>query len=256
MQQPAVGSYESVSGWITLGYALKFIFRYPKILGTSLVLVVCTGLLTWAAMSFSLLFLDEFTAGFFSQPPEVAHFWQWPLFWGWHGARWLYLIMSRVIIFYLSFLVAYCCTSPGYVFLSLLAGNRYTDNAGEGEAELSFSGIVVDLWEGIKIALVGVVVTGCALLVNFIPAIGQVLAFLIYIYYSTLMFIDFPASRYRWNLRQKMGWVTTYKKLSFRLGLLPAAISLIPIVNIFLMALFFPLFTVHTTLNYLNIEKR
>jgi CysZ protein len=32
-------------------------------------------------------------------------------------------------------------------------------------------------------------------------------------------------------------------------------VSLVPIVNIFLMALLFPLFTVHTTLNFIALEQ-
>ncbi len=242
--------------WISLWYAMKFIFRYPKILSTSCILVACTGLLTWGAMSLCLFFIDGYTISFFAQQPEVQHFWQWPLVWGWYALHWLYLIITRVIIFYFSFLLSYCCTSPGYVFLSMLAGNRYTQHASVGEAGFTLPGVLIDLWEGLKIGMVGVLVTFCALVVNFIPVIGQVAVLLIYVFYSTLMFIDFPASRYRWNLRQKIKWVFLYRNISFRLGLFPALISLIPILNIFLMALFFPLFTVHTTLNYLAIEKR
>jgi len=33
-------------------------------------------------------------------------------------------------------------------------------------------------------------------------------------------------------------------------------ISMIPLLNVFLMALFFPLFTIHVTLNFLVIEGR
>jgi CysZ protein len=138
----------------------------------------------------------------------------------------------------------------------MLAGNRFSPKVSAGEASLTFPGILIDLWEGIKIGMVGVVASIFALAVNFLPVVGQIAAFLIYVYYSTLMFIDFPSSRYRWNLRQKIGWVVSHKEASFRLGLLPALISLVPILNIFLLALLFPLFTVHTTLNYLTIERR
>lgn len=47
-----------------------------------------------------------------------------------------------------------------------------------------------------------------------------------------------------------------YYKRSFRLGIFPALISMVPIINIFFMALLFPLFTVHTTLNFIAIEQR
>jgi CysZ protein len=106
----------------------------------------------------------------------------------------------------------------------------------------------------VKIGAIGLLVTVAALLANFIPVIGPVAVFVIYVFYSSLMFIDFPASRYRWSLGEKLRWLRQHRAQSFRLGLLPALISMIPLLNVFLMALFFPLFTVHTTLNFLAIE--
>jgi len=70
------------------------------------------------------------------------------------------------------------------------------------------------------------------------------------------MLVDFPASRYRWTLGQKLRWVLKHRSLCFRLGLVPALISMIPILNVFLMALFLPLFTIHTTLNFLAFERK
>ena len=256
MQGPTSQSRSFTTPWVSLGYSIRFIFRYPKLLSVSMMLVVATGLLTWLGTYESLAFIDSLTGDFFAHPPEKAHFWSWPLVWGWTGLRWLFIIVSRVIAFYLAFLLAYCLTTPGYVFLSFLAGNRYTGQAREGEASMTLIGILVDLIEGIKIGMVGLMVTIFALLLNFFPVIGQAGAFLLYVFYSTLMFIDFPSSRYRWKLGQKIGWIKKHRNQAFRLGLLPAAVSMIPIINIFFMALLFPLFTVHTTLNYLSIEGR
>ncbi|WP_028584089.1 EI24 domain-containing protein [Desulfogranum mediterraneum] len=242
--------------WVSLGYAAKFIFRYPKLITLSLLLIASTGILTWVGAYGSLNLIDSLVGEFFAQPPETSHFWQWPLFWGWTGIRWLFLIVSRLIAFYLAFLLAYCLTTPGYVFLSYLAANRFTGQARDGEATMSVSGILVDLLEGIKIGGVGLLATLVALVANFIPVVGQAAVFLIYVFYSALMFIDFPASRYRWKLGRKLSWVRLHRSQAFQLGLLPAVISMIPVFNVFFMALLFPLFTVHTTLNYLSIEGR
>ncbi len=242
--------------WISLGFALRFIFRSPRLLSTSFLLVVSTGLLTWLGTYGSLGVVDSLVGDFFVHPPTVDHFWQQPMVWGWVGLRWLFFIVTRVIAFYLAFLLAYSLTSPGYVFLSLLAGNRYSGLARDGEADMSIKGICVDLWEGLKIAMIGVLATIVAFVVNFLPGIGQVAAFLLYVFYSSLMFIDFPSSRYRWTLGQKMGWINKHRKQAFRMGFFPAAISMVPIINVFFMAFLFPLFTVHSTLNYLNIEGR
>ncbi len=242
--------------WVTLGSATLFLLRHPKLLLVSSALVVSMGLLTWLVASETLGLIDSLTGHFFTNAPDVQGFWSHPAHWGWVVLHWLFLITSRVIAFYLAFLLAYCLTSPGYVLLSFLAGNRFTGKARAGEAAMTFTGFAVDLWEGIKIGMVGILATTLAFIVNFIPIIGQALAFLVYTYYSALMFIDFPASRYRWHLGQKVGWVFRNTRASFLLGVLPAAITMIPVLNIFLMALLFPVFTVHTTLNYLIIEER
>ncbi|MGD9949390.1 MAG: EI24 domain-containing protein, partial [Desulfobulbus sp.] len=89
---------------------------------------------------------------------------------------------------------------------------------------------------------------------NFIPVAGQAAVFCIYAFYSALMFVDYPASRYRWSLGRKLSWLRHHHNQAFRLGLFPAMISMVPLLNVFLMALLFPLFTVHTTLNFLAIE--
>jgi CysZ protein len=122
------------------------------------------------------------------------------------------------------------------------------------EEEFSFHGLLIDLVEGCKIGLFGFGITIAALFINFIPVLGQLLVFLLYSFYSCLMFIDYPSSRRRWTLGKKLLWLRKNPIISFRLGFLPALISLIPILNIFFMALFFPILTVHATLNFSTIE--
>ena len=93
-----------------------------------------------------------------------------------------------------------------------------------------------------------------ALVVSFVPVIGQITVFLLYTYYSALMFVDYPTSRRRWSLGEKIGWLNKHRFVAFRLGVFPALLSLIPLLNIFFLALLFPLLTVHTTLNFNVIE--
>ena len=68
-------------------------------------------------------------------------------------------------------------------------------------------GVATDLVEGVKIGLYGILVSLAALFVSFIPVIGLVIVFLIYTFYSALMFIDYPASRRRWTLGRKITWL-------------------------------------------------
>lgn len=244
------------AAWVPLSSSLSFLFRYPRLLGWSLILVILTGSITWFGYLYAIDLTKQFTGTFFTDPPTVERFWHWPLLWGWTALKWMYAILSRVIAFYLAFVLAYSLTTPGYVFLSTWAGNRYCEQAGEGEATFNVSGALVDLVEGIKIGAMGLVVTVAAMMANFIPVVGQISVFVLYAFYSALMFVDYPSSRYRWTLGRKIGWLRQHARQAFRLGMLPALISMVPLLNIFLMALFFPLFTIHTTLNFLEIEGR
>jgi CysZ protein len=251
---PPVDGARPSTTWISLPRAFAFLLTSPSLLGWSLVLVLLTGALTWLGYMEAIHLVDAWTAPFFQHPPDHAGILGWLQGKGWLAARYLFLAVSRITAFYLAFLVAYCCTSPGYVFLAAATEKKYRGNALAPEKGFSLRTVLIDLFEGLKIGLLGLVVTIIALMVNFIPVAGQGLVFLLYAFYSALMFIDYPASNHHWSLGRKIAWIRRHKNRAIRLGLLPALISLVPILNIMLMALFFPLFTVHTTLNFLAIE--
>lgn len=242
--------------WIPLWSSLVFLCRSPKLLAWSLLLVLFTFALTWGGYLLAVSFIDARTAGFFQQAPDSTGLWGWLKDLSWLAMKWSFIVLSRVAAFYLAFMVAYTLSAPGYVFLSSAAERKQAGPAFEEDAAFHLKGIVTDLWEGLKIGALGLVVTLAALLVSFIPLLGQLLVVLLYSYYSTLMFLDYPTSRRRWSLGRKIGWLSRHGRPAFRLGILPAVISLIPIVNIFLMALIFPLFTVHVTLNFGVLEQR
>ena len=240
--------------YIPLLTSIGFLFSKKRLLGWSLILFLATIFFTWLGYQLSVNFVDNLTGSFFNNPPETATIIGWLKYAGWIVGKWLYLFISRVVAFYIAFLLAYTLTSPGYGLLStsaekLQAGEHFEDDGG-----LTLRGIARDLFEGLKIALFGVLVTIAALLSNFIPLFGQIFAFLLITYYSALMFLDYPASRRRWSLGRKLSWLKTHSGHSLRLGLLPALVSMVPIVNIFLMALLFPFLTVHATLNFTDLE--
>ena len=219
-------------------------------------LVAATGLLTWLGYVGALDFISGLTGHFFQQAPATQGFLGWFAVKGWLVLKYLFFIVTRIVAFYLAFLVAYCLTTPGYVLLSTATEKTYLREAFELDDGFTVRGIITDVVEGCKIGAVGILVTIAALFANFIPVVGQVVVLLIYTFYSALMFVDYPASRHRWSLGRKIGWVRDYYRRSFRLGIFPALISMVPVINIFFMALLFPLFTVHTTLNFIAIEQR
>ncbi len=240
--------------WVPLSASFAFLVRHVKLLGLSLLLVLLTGLLTWIGYLEAIDLINRLTGNFFQQPPAGGGFWGLLQTWGWLALRFVFVLVTRVVAFYLAFLLAYCLTTPGYVLLSNATEKIYLGGAFPAEGGFTLSGVITDLVEGVKIGIVGILVTVVALFANFIPVIGQGVVFLIYAFYSALMFVDYPASGLRWSLGRKIGWVVRHRNRSFRLGILPALVSMVPLVNIFFMALLFPLFTVHTTLNFMSVE--
>ncbi len=229
--------------------------RKKQLLGWSFLLFAITMLLTWLGYTLIVGYVDSLTGSFLNSPPATDSIWGWLKYSGWVVGKWLLLIISRIIAFYLSFLFAYSLTTPGYVFLSTAAEKLHLGEYFNPEDAFTLRGVMTDLIEGVKIGLYGILVSLAALFVSFIPVLGLVLVFLIYTFYSALMFIDYPASRRRWTLRRKINWLVDNRRLAFRLGFLPAVLSMVPLLNIFLMALLFPVLTIHATLNFARRQQ-
>lgn len=240
--------------WMSLSSSAFFILRHGRILGWALLLVLVTAFLTGGGFLLTTHFIDDLTGSFIHAAPATESWWGWAKYSGWLVAKYLFLVVSRIVSFFLAFLAAYSLSAPLYAFLSTSAEKRFCGKDYEEDEGFTFAGVCKDLWEGIKIGSFGILVTILALVVSFVPVIGQITVFLLYSYYSALMFIDYPASRRRWKLGEKISWIRQHGSFSFRIGLIPAAVSMIPILNLILMALIFPLFTVHATLNFYIIE--
>jgi len=241
--------------WLPLSYSLAFLLRSKRLMAWSAILILITFAFTWAGYAVTVDFVDGLTGSFFLAEPETNGIWGWTKYLGWEVMHWFFLIISRIVAFYLAFLLAYSLSAPGYVFLSTAAEKKHEGLEFKADAALNVKGLLIDLWEGLKIGMFGIVVTIGALMANFIPGVGQIVVFLLYCYYSALMFVDYPSSRRRWSLKRKISWLRTHNKQAFRLGVFPAIVSMVPVLNIFFIALLFPLMTVHCTLNFVAIEK-
>jgi CysZ protein len=240
----ASARYQPLSG------AMNMMFGNGKLLTLSLALFMATALFTWIGYSWAVNTIDNASAGFTSVAPATDTVWGWVKYSAWVVGSWLLLLISRLVAFSLSFLVAYSLTAPGYALLSagaerLIAGERF-----EADAAFTLAGVFRDILEGLKIALFGLVVTLAVIFVSTLPVLGQLIAVFLYTFYSTLMFIDYSASRRRWSLGKKLLWLRRHGGLALRLGLLPALLGMIPLINIFVVALFFPLLTIHATINF------
>ncbi len=252
-KQPNVTPAPSTD-WIPLSRSFILMLSRKQLFGWSLALFLITILLTWIGYLLTVDFMDSLTASFMTTTPVTESIWGWIKHQGWRAGSWLFVIVSRIVAFYFAFLIAYTLTTPGYAFLSKAAEKLHAGEHFAADAGFTVAGVIRDILEGMKIALFGIGVTIAAILVNFIPGVGQVAVVLLYTFYSTLLFIDYPASRRRWSLRRKIDWLRTHNGIALRIGLLPALISMIPVLNIFAIALLFPLLTIHATLNFSAIE--
>ena len=243
-----------VAPMIPLSTSISFLLGRKQLLGWSIILIAVTVVLTWTGFLLTTGIIDHFTASFFDNGPAHQSWWGWIKYGGWLVTKYLYVLMSRIIAFFLAFLLAYTLTTPFYSFLSNSAEKIFWGKEFQEDDGFSLVGIAKDLFEGLKIALFGILITIVALAVGFVPVIGQIAVFLIYTYYSALMFIDYPASRRRWRLGKKLLWLRHYSGHTLRLGLIPAAVSMVPLLNVFLLAFIFPLFTVHAALNFSAVE--
>jgi CysZ protein len=240
--------------WIPLSRSFVLMISRKKLFGWSFFLFLLTIILTWFGFRVTIDFIDGLSGSFMSTAPLTDNAWGWIKYVGWQVGNWSFLLVTRIVAFYFAFLLAYTLTTPGYAFLSAAAEKIYAGENFTADNDFTLAGIGRDIFEGLKIALFGIGVTIAALLVNFIPGLGQIAVVLLYTFYSTLMFIDYPASRRRWSLGEKIQWLRTHNGKALRIGLLPALLSMIPVLNIFAVALLFPLLTIHATLNFSAIE--
>lgn len=213
-----------------------------------------TLLLTWIGFLVTTDLIDSLTGSFLTAAPLHDSWFGWLKYCGWLVSTYLFLFISRIISFFVAFLLAYTLTSPFYSFLSQAAEKRYLGKEFHDDSGLTIAGICTDLYEGVKISLFGLLVTILAIAIGFVPLIGQLAVIFLYTCYASLMFIDYPASRRRWTLRSKLRWLRGHLSTTIRLGWFPALISMIPVVNIIVMALLFPLLTVHASVNFAAIE--
>ncbi|MFN2354196.1 MAG: cysteine biosynthesis protein, partial [Desulfopila sp.] len=133
--------------YIPLSQSIAFLLGKKRLLGWSLLLFIVTIFFTWITYQLCVTLVDDLTAGFFSSAPETATLLGWLQHKGWLLLQWLYLFTTRIIAFYLAFLLAYTVTTPGYVFLSASAEKLQAGSLYEEDAPLTVGGVLLDLYE-------------------------------------------------------------------------------------------------------------
>jgi CysZ protein len=252
-QSPARGLPSPL--WIPLSRSLALLLTRLRLFGWALFLVALTFILTWYGYRLCVDFFVDLSRPLFGTVSDPDSLFGWIKYSAWLAAHWTFTVFLKVLAFYLAFIAAYTLATPGYALLSAAAERLHQGPPVDPEPARGLMSLFYDIAEGAKIGLLGVVVTVIAFAANFVPVIGQIIVLLLYTGYSTLMFIDFPASRRNWNLTEKLRWLGRHPYPTLRLGLLPALVSMVPLLNIFVLALLFPLLTIHATVNFNAIQR-
>jgi len=231
---------------------MGFLISHPIVAGVSLLIVVLNYV---GAYLLTGIVNSRFTGVFLSwwHEPALSGIWSYILYGLWWISFWSAKITAVILAFYIAFLVIYILISPVYSWLSHLSEKALTNTV--SETDFTLKQIWFDIKEALKISLFGILLTIIAIFFMFIPVIGIVAGFLIYLYSFSILFLDYVTSRKGMTFKQKISWASKHPGFVFSLGWLPALMSYIPILSTFLVSLVFPVFVVYATLNFLAIGK-
>ena len=246
---------KDVQNGASLFKSIKYLFSNGKLVVASLAAVLFMILLSILMYHQISSWFSSLTVAFFNKPPALDAFLDYIYYAGWWIVKVLFKAIVIIVSFYVSFVISYTVCSPLYSFISIIAEDIHFGKP-DDNADFNFEGVVEDVFQAMKIAGITVLLSVGAFFINFIPVIGQILAIAIYIWANSLMLIDFPASRRRWEMKKKLLWTKENPIASLRIGTLPTLLSMLPFINIILLAFLFPLLVVHSTLNFVAYENR
>ncbi|MFN0112917.1 MAG: EI24 domain-containing protein [Blastocatellia bacterium] len=144
-------------------------------------------------------------------------------------------VFAQAIILILAFLLSYFLYLPvARVLLAPFAEaiSRKTHTITTGETFRSDVGWIRAMKEGLKIALLHIVVGGLALALNFLPPFGPVIGILITVFLHGLDFLDVPLSVRGVPFSKKLGIVWQNKSAAFGFGAASYLMLLVPVVNL------------------------
>ncbi len=253
-QEISRSSLKGRKGFLSIGEGFRFFISNKPLLFSTIFIVLITFLVSMIAQSWVGTIISDRGLFFWNQPLLSAwySYFAWVAWWLVYG---VYVIVARILAFYISFMVAYTCSAPFYSILSTMTEKRFNGFSIDENEPLFSAKLLTDIVEALKLTLMVFLLAVVAFFLNWIPLFGQLLSFVLFIFMNALIFVDYAASRRRWTLGRKFDWLVRNKGLSVRIGLIPTAASMIPFFNIFLMVFLFPFFTVYGTLNFLLVEE-
>lgn len=191
------------------------LFRNSGLIALSLIPVLLTVVLLLLLTVGSAWLVGQFVSGWFVDDLKVL-------------AQIATLVLALLLSYFLYLPLARVLLAPFAEAISRKTHHLYTGKSGFG-ADVNW---LRAMKEGLKIAVLHVVVGGLALALNIIPPIGPVIGVVIAIALCGLDFLDVPLSARGISFRNKLGIVWQNKAAAFGFGAASYLMLLIPGVNL------------------------
>ncbi len=191
------------------------LFRNSGLVALSLIPIALTVVLLLLLTVGSAWLVGQFVSGWFADDLKVL-------------AQLVTLALALLLSYFLYLPLARVLLAPIAETISRKTHLLYTGQASFG-ADINW---LRAMKEGLKIALLHIVVGSLALALNFIPPIGTVIGIIIAISLCGLDFLDVPLSARGISFRNKLGIVWRNKSVAFGFGAASYLMLLIPGVNL------------------------
>lgn len=191
------------------------LFRNSGLVALSLVPIVLTVVLLLLLTVGSAWLVGQFVSGWFVDDLKIL-------------AQLATLALALLLSYFLYLPLARVLLAPIAEAISRKTHLLYSGQASFG-ADVSW---LRAMKEGLKIAVLHLVVGGFALALNFIPPIGPIIGVIVAISLCGLDFLDVPLSARSISFRNKLGIVWRNKSVAFGFGAASYLMLLIPGVNL------------------------
>lgn len=194
---------------------LRMLFRHPALLALSLIPIGLTLVFLLALALGCAWLVGQFVSGWIADDFKVF-------------AQAIILVLALLLSYFLYLPLARVLLAPFAEAIS-----RKTHNISTGESGFRADvGWLRAMKEGLKIALLHIVVGGLALALNFLPPFGPVIGILITVFLHGLDFMDVPLSARGIPFGKKLGVVWRNKSAAFGFGAASYLMLLIPGINL------------------------
>ncbi|MCK5835181.1 MAG: EI24 domain-containing protein, partial [Lentisphaeria bacterium] len=162
----------------------------------------------------------------------------------------VYAIVSIGVAFFIYFFFVAIASIVSIPFMDLLSSEIELKVTNSSESASFWLGIQRGIQSTLIMMLRMLLVMFVSLPLLFVPLVGSVLYFLINAWYMAYGYLDYPMGRKGWTFRDKKSFMKNHKREQLFLGCFIYAMSLIPLLNLFVI----PWATAASTLLFIRID--